>query len=265
MSKRKILVLALSLSMVAILAIGGTLAYFTDTDEATNTFTVGNVKIDLIEQQGSEDGNSLVDYVDGKTLMPIVGSAQGEKKPNGQPAAKNYIDKVVTIKNTGKSAAWVRAYFAIPSDLDDGYETFNAGANILHFNFGNKNNGTVSTYGVEWNWMHDSKWNYYETTIDGVSYNVYYADYYQPLAAEATTEQFISGVYLDSHVDMKNGAYIDTRFPNADLSILNGTVKCPVMAVACQADGFDNAAAAIEAAFGAQYDPFTNSTGSNWQ
>lgn len=262
MSKRKILVLALSLSMVAILAIGGTLAYFTDTDSATNTFTVGNVKIDLIEQESNEDGTGLVNYVDGKTLMPIVGSAQGEKKPNGQPAAKNYIDKVVTIKNTGKSAAWVRAYFAIPSDLDDGYETFNAGANILHFNFGNANGAT--TEGNQWIWMHGSKWNYYETTIDGVSYNVYYADYYQALAAEATTVQLISGVYLDSHVDMKNGAYIDTRFPNADLSILNGTVKCPVMAVACQADGFDNAAAAIDAAFGANYNPFGGAT-TNWQ
>ena len=266
MSKRKILVLALSLCMVAILAIGGTLAYFTDTDKAINTFTVGNVKIQLIEQEGNEDGTALVPYEDGKTLMPIVGSAQGEKTDNGQPAAKNYIDKVVTIKNTGKSDAWVRAYFAIPSDLDDGYETFNAGANILHFNFGNKfAEGTlVSTYGVVWNWMHDSKWNYYETTMDGVSYNVYYADYYQPLATEATTEQFISGVYLDSHVDMKNGAYIDTRFPNADLSILNGTVKCPVMAVACQADGFASADEAITEAFGAKYNPF-GGTATNWQ
>lgn len=262
MSKRKILVLALSLGMVAILAVGGTLAYFTDTDKAINTFTVGNVKIQLIEQEGNEDGTALVPYEDGKTLMPIVGSAQGEKTDNGQPAAKNYIDKVVTIKNTGKSDAWVRAYFAIPSALDDGYETFNAGMNILHFNFGNANG--VTTEGNQWNWMHGSKWNYFETTIDGVEYNVYYADYYQKLAAGATTEQFISGVYLDSHVDMKNGAYIDTRFPEANLSILNGTVSCPVMAVACQADGFDSVEAAITAAFGANYNPF-GTPASNWQ
>ena len=49
MTKKKILVLALSIAMVAILAVGGSLAYFTDKDEATNTFTVGNVKIELIE------------------------------------------------------------------------------------------------------------------------------------------------------------------------------------------------------------------------
>lgn len=49
MSKKKILTLAMALSMVAILAIGGTIAYFTDTEDATNTFTIGNVDITLTE------------------------------------------------------------------------------------------------------------------------------------------------------------------------------------------------------------------------
>ena len=49
MNKRKILSLALGMCMVAILAVGGTLAYFVDTDAATNVFTTGNVAIDLIE------------------------------------------------------------------------------------------------------------------------------------------------------------------------------------------------------------------------
>ena len=55
---------------------------------------------------------------------------------------------------------------------------------------------------------------------------------------------------------MKDGKYIDTRKPDADLSILEGEVKLPVMAVAVQADGFDSADAAVTAAFGANYDPF---------
>ena len=266
MSKRKILVLALSLSMVAILAIGGTLAYFTDSDSAVNTFTVGNVKIDLIEQQVNKEGTALEDFKQNQVLMPIVGSAQGEKDGFGQPIAKNYIDKMVTIKNTGKSAAWVRAYFAIPSALDDGYETFNAGANILHYNFGNE--GGATTYGNQWFWKQDNgKWNYFETTIEGVKYNVYFADYYQPLAANATTEQFVSGVYLDKSFDMKDGKYyaFDKEVDLTGLMV-NGELKvsCPVMAVACQADGFDNAAAAIDAAFGANYNPFGGAT-TNWQ
>ena len=254
--KKKILALCLVVALAATAVIGGTLAYFTDTDEATNTFTVGGVKIDLIEQQGNEDGTDLVDYVqEDKLLMPIVGSAQGEKYPNGQPKAANYVDKVVTVENEGKSAAYVRAYFAIPSALDDGSDTFNAGLNVLHFNFGN--DGGRTTNGNQWIWNNaDGSWKYYETTIGGVAYNVYYADYYQPLAAGATTEQFISGVYLDSHVDMVDGRYVDTRDVLADLSILEGTVKCPVKAVAVQVEGFDSVDAAVTGAFGAKFDPF---------
>ena len=259
--KKKIVSLALAVCLIAIAAVG-TLAYFTDKDAETNTFTAGGVKIDLIEQQVNEAGTELEAFEQNQVLMPIVGSAQGEKDDFGQPVAENYIDKIVTIENTGKSAAYVRAYFAIPSALDDGYETFNAGANILHFNFGNANG--VTTYGNQWNWKHDGKWNYFETTIDNVAYNVYFADYYRTLPAGETTEQFVSGVYLDSHVDMKDGKYIDTRFPNADFSILNGTVSCPVVAVAVQTAGFDSVAAAVDAAFGANYNPW-GGTATNWQ
>ena len=261
--KKKILVLCLVVALAVTAVVGGTLAYFTDKDEATNTFTAGGVDIALIEQQVNKEGTALENFKQNQVLMPIVGSAQGDKDAFGQPVAENYIDKIVTIENTGKSGAYVRAYFAIPSALDDGYETFNAGANILHFNFGNANG--VSTEGVQWNWMHGNKWNYFETTIDGVAYNVYFADYYQILPAGETTEQFISGVYLDNHVDMDaQGNYIDTRFPGADLSILAGTVNCPVYAVAVQADGFDSVEAAVTAAFGAQFNPF-GGTATNWQ
>lgn len=260
--KKKLLAMCLVVALAATAVIGGTLAYFTDTDTETNTFTAGGVKIDLIEQQVGENG--LEPFEQDQVLMPIVGSAQGEKDQYGQPVAENYIDKIATIKNEGKSDAYVRAYFAIPSALDDGYDTFNAGLNVLHFNFGN-NNG-VSTFGNEWNWKNESgTWKYYETEIDGVKYNVYYADYTKILAAGATTEQFISGVYLDSHVDMVDGNYVDTRDPQADISILAGDVKCPVMAVAVQAAGFDNADAAVEAAFGANFDPFEGTNVTNWQ
>ena len=262
--KKKITALFLCVALAAIAIVGASLAYFTDTDNETNTFAVGNVKIDLIEQERGENG--LQPFTQDKKLSPIVGSAQGEKDELGMPTAKNYVDKMVTVRNTGSEKAYIRAYFAIPAALDDGYETFNAGANILHGNFGNKIvDGTVyTTFGAEWNWMHDGKWNYFETTMDGVNYNVYFADYYQPVAANETTEQLICGVYLDKNVDMKDGKYIDTRYPNADLSILEGTVKYPVFAVAVQAEGFDTAAAAMDAAFGANYDPWGGDA-TNWQ
>ena len=87
--KKRIVTIALVVALVAIAAVG-TLAYFTDTDEATNTFAVGNVKIELIEQQRGENG--LVPFEQNKKLYPIVGSAQGEKDEYGMPIAMRYVD-----------------------------------------------------------------------------------------------------------------------------------------------------------------------------
>ena len=263
--KKKIIALCLVVALALTAVVSGSLAYFTDTDNADNTFAVGNVKIKLIEQQRGENG--LEAFEQNKKLYPIVGSAQGEKDEYGMPVAKNYVDKMVTIKNTGSEDAYIRAYFAIPSALDDGYETFNAGMNVLHFNFGNKVvDGTVSsTYGVEWNWQHDGKWNYFETEIDGIKYNVYYADYYQTVAADATTEQLVQGVYLDKSFDMKDGKpYAFGKAFEVDANWDWSKVNCPVFAVACQAAGFDSAEDAITAAFGANYNPW-GTTATNWQ
>lgn len=62
MNKKKLLVLAMTLSIVAILAIGGTLAYFTAEKEETNTITIGNIDINLYESQyhrGAGEGSYL--------------------------------------------------------------------------------------------------------------------------------------------------------------------------------------------------------------
>ena len=49
--KKKLTAIFLCVALLAIAIVGATLAYFTDTKSATNTFTVGNVKIDLIESR----------------------------------------------------------------------------------------------------------------------------------------------------------------------------------------------------------------------
>ena len=264
--KKKITAIFLCVALLATAIVGASLAYFTDTDNQTNTFTVGNVKIDLIEKERDGNGGTK-DFTQGKKLYPIVGSAQGEKDALGMPTAKNYVDKMVTIENTGSEKAYIRAYFAIPSALDDGYETFNAGMNVLHFNFGNKVvDGTVtSTEGKEWIWTHGNKWNYYETDIDGIKYNVYFADYYQAVDAGATTEQLVQGVYLDKTFDIKDGkCYAFGEEVTLDDGWDWNNVSCPVFAVACQAEGFDDATDAITAALGANYNPW-GGTASNWQ
>lgn len=273
MSKRKIGLVALSLCLVAILAVGGTLAYLTSTDSKTNTFTVGNVQIVLHEQQRKvdEDGKlttTLEAFEQGKKLYPIVGSAQGEKDSLGLPIAKNYVDKVVTVENTGSEDAYIRAYFAIPSALDDGYETFNAGLNVLHYNFGSymADGTTVTTDGKEWQWKTaDGKWKYYETTIDGISYNVYMADYATTVAPGATTVRLLNGVYLDKSFDIQNGTcYAFGKALALDAGWNWNNVTCPVMAVAVQAAGFDSAEEAVTEAFGAEYNPWGGEV-KNWQ
>ena len=256
--KKKITVLCL-VAVLAITAIAGaSLAYFTSETEVENTFTAGGVKIELIEQQVNDEGTALEPFEQGQALMPIVGSAQGDKNSFGQPVAENYIDKIVTIENTGKSDAYVRAYFAIPSALDDGFEEgFNASLNILHFNFGNEDG--VSTHNNQWLWGSEAKpehsgWNYFETTIDGIAYT----DYYRVLKAGETTEQFVSGVYLDQNVDMnEDDQYTITR-DDEEIVIegFDGSAVCPVFAVAVQAAGFDSAADAVTAAFGANFNPW---------
>ncbi|MGN0745867.1 MAG: SipW-dependent-type signal peptide-containing protein [Aristaeellaceae bacterium] len=60
MSKRKIVLLATALCMIAILAVGGTLAYFTDTAEVTNVFTTGDVDIDLTEDSWKPEDDHIL-------------------------------------------------------------------------------------------------------------------------------------------------------------------------------------------------------------
>ena len=55
--KKKLTAIFLCVALLAIAIVGATLAYFTDTKSATNTFTVGNVKIDLIESRFHREGN----------------------------------------------------------------------------------------------------------------------------------------------------------------------------------------------------------------
>lgn len=87
--KKKILTVAITIILVAALAVGGTIAYMTDRDEATNTFTVGNVDIQLNEV-----------YTPNSQLMPGV-----------------EINKDITIENIGINSAYVWYTFAIPTEL----------------------------------------------------------------------------------------------------------------------------------------------------
>ncbi len=95
--KKKILAISLTVSLIAIAALGATLAYFTDTENVTNTFTVGNVKIELTEPNWLSSGAT-----EGETIYP------GEA-----------LKKDPTVKNVGANPCVVRLQVTMPEDFED--------------------------------------------------------------------------------------------------------------------------------------------------
>ena len=233
--KKKILAMCLCVAMLAIAIVGGTLAYFTDTDAETNVFTTGNVVIDLIETFDKENAK----------LMPGID-----------------IQKEVTVKNTGTENAFVRVHIAIPSMLDSGSEDqpqFAAYNNTLHWNF-----TLASTADGLWNWNADADgagypgnggtWNMYQQEVDGILYNVYVVTYETALAANAeTADKAITKVYLDTGVtnEMMNGI----------IKELGKTPKILVVAEGAQEAGFEGKPyEALNTQFGVPgtYNPWAN-------
>lgn len=90
--KRRIPAIALVLALLVIAASAYvTLAYFTADDQVTNVITAGNVKIELCEMMTTENGDALVPFEDVSGVMPGT-----------------EVSKIVTVKNTGNNAAYVR-------------------------------------------------------------------------------------------------------------------------------------------------------------
>lgn len=256
MKKKTILVAAIAVMLVAALVVGGTLAYFTDTDNATNTFTVGNVSIELlesslhrenagiangatsdselwsnVEKQGS---NNTSPYKAGDTFYTneqIKADAAKYKCENVKLNPGQSYHKMPYVVNTGKNDAYIRIRVMIPADLDTAIlnsSIYTSTALDKEFTMAYDSTGTVDR--------------------DGVKYNVYTFTRIDPLKPNEMTYWNVWGtVHMDS--DVTNGE-IANLFgegkPYAD-----GTFPVLVEADAIQADGFANADAAW-AAFPAQ-------------
>lgn len=95
--KKKIVALCLIVALIAIAATG-TLAYFTDRDEVTNTFTAGNVDIDLTEQD-PRDPSKRVD----------VGADEVDAVNFGQLFPGMEVAKDPTIENVGSLEVYAAA------------------------------------------------------------------------------------------------------------------------------------------------------------
>ena len=230
--KKKILVVGLAVALIAIMVVGGTLAWFTDEDQATNVFTIGSVEILQHEQQYVVDANGdktteLEAFENDKVLLPIVNTAN--------PAADdNYQDKIVTVENVGKNDAYVQTYVAVPAALDVGLlilDDTNATAN-----------GWVKSYVAQ-------------AQINGLAYNIYKYVYTGTLAPTVTTGALLEGVYIHQATDLEvynnadgsqNAYFVWDGAEIRDIDVAQNTVDVLVATQAIQADGFADQASALE-------------------
>ena len=220
--KKKIFALVLCIAMLAI-AVGGTLAYFTDNDAKTNIFTVGNVEIDLKETFN----------IASEELIPAVAVTE-----NNVTTYKNAIQKEVYVENTGSQEAYVRVHIAVPAINDNGY---------FIGKFGTQEDAIKLVAGTEdWNWndAEGAANEYKGFNIGGVPYKAYVLTYKTALNttdAKVTTNA-INQVYMNSYMTQEMIEWLETEYTKAWTNVY-------VFAEAVQADGFDTAFAAFDAAF----------------
>lgn len=248
--KKKLTAIFLCVALVAIAVVGASLAYFTDTKTAENTFTVGNVKIQLLESSlHRENAGVANDKTSDSELWSDVdmeGSNNTSKYKAGdsfytdeqikanaaQYTCKNVklnpgqsYHKMPYVVNTGANDAYIRIRVMFPADLDTAilnssmYTT--TALNNKEFTMTYDNAGTVDR--------------------DGIKYNVYTFTRIDPLKPEEMTYWNVWGtVHMDKDVTNEE---IASLFGEGK-AYANGTFPVLVEADAIQADGFANAEAA---------------------
>ena len=274
--KKKLTALCLCVALLAVAVVGASLAYFTDTKSATNTFTVGNVKIDLIEsryhRQGSgssgdtsipaptQTASGMYYVANGSTIFTdeeIKADAAkysdyiGERGKNMVPG-KN-IAKSPYVINTGANDAYIRIRVMIPSDANRDYWQARSGG-VIESQF-------CSTAITSGEFMHNDRRNDYPfidssgkgyVDENGVKYDVYTFIRNEPLKPGEMTEWNVWN-YIGIAGEATS-ANIQTAINKGAILVSEDgtmTVNVLVQADAIQAEGFENAKAAF-AAFDAQ-------------
>ena len=226
----------LSVSLVAIFAIvaiaGASLAYLQDTDAQTNTFVVGEVKIDLFEDFNTENLH----------LIPAVPYTDPD---TGVEQWRNQIEKEVYVKNTGINDAFVRVHIAIPA-----FQKNSTNINAIALDFDDQ-----TTVNGKWIWGNtlDSnypprdggEWNVYrDITINGIPYKVFVVTYETAIAKDEITPDAIDSIHMDPTVTNEDIAGWNTLYGKDEWA------KVYVVAEAVQADGWDDPITALNTAFG---------------
>ena len=250
MTKKRFVAILLCMTLVALAAIGATFAYLTSTDSVTNTFTVGNVKIKLIESSlhrenagvangatsdselwsnvNKEGTGNTSKYKAGDTFYTdaqIEANAAEYKCENVKLLPGESYHKMPYVKNIGTEDAYIRIRVMIPADLDTAILNSSmytsTALNNKEFTMAYDNSGKVER--------------------EGVKYNVYTFTRIDPLAAGEMTYWNVWGtIHMDTTVTSAQSEKLfgeNGPYPNGVFPVL-------VEADAIQAEGFANAAAA---------------------
>ncbi len=230
----------LALGMVAALgttAIGGTLAYFTDTDTETNTFTAGNIDIEIDEIFPESE------------LMPGT-------------ATDNNLQKEVYVENTGANDAYMWIEVLIPTELDT---VGDASKNDLHFNYydtyfdADGSPVVCSSAVAKEKGYGDPKYvinevHMGETTIgegqDAVTYNRYlhYTENDTAKKKGEKTAALLAQVYMDKDIEQcTEDTHAEECLVLKDETHYTGTWELIINAYGIQSQGFDTIKEAINA------------------
>lgn len=217
---KRALVLCLAI-IVSLIAVTGSIAYFTDSIDTSNVVASGNLHILQHEYERAEDaaGNVILqEYTQDQILYPcVMGAGTREEVSIGaytvqmyDSSVSNFVDKIVVAENTGKNISYVRTFVAVPAYNNAAGES----VKWLHLDI-NSNDG--------WVWC--------ETPIagqmiDGASYDIYFATNTNKLNPGETTAPSLLGFYLDPKVNHNGTSYIfgDTLLGSGDdMTILVAT------------------------------------------
>lgn len=202
--KKKITALCLCVALLAIAVVGASLAYFTDTKSATNTFTMGNVAIKLDETNVNDPNGARVT----SNAYNVYPGAVVTKDPIVHNVGANaaYIRATVNVSN------WMNLVSAYYPDFEatfpnDGYK---AALNLLVGELGEG----WSVVGVEAG----------DTFTIGQFDAKFILKYEGTLAANADTTAMFQTVTIPTGIDNANA---------------DSFKEVKVVAQAIQADGFD--------------------------
>jgi len=261
-TRKLLLIMAVMLSLM--LAVGGTMAYLQDTDEDVNVMTLGNVFIEQLEYERvdvsdhSEDAE-LQPFTDGKPLYPAVladlenfgwtskdGVEQNEAPINLREIVpdttkniwdtdkiNNEVDKMVFVKNTGKSPAYIRTWGAFEAGnmtKEQMLQKFHILANEVDWDV--------------WEALEKSE----IVNIGDVNYLVVCVNYTRN-----------NGILQPGEVSKPSLLQyaLDPSATNEDITALGDTYEILVISQAVQTEGFSDAETALNEAFGTEH-PFAD-------